>query len=174
MGVYVGFLHFFLIYTLNKKLTYTPCYVLVKKYHIIMKYLKLFENFHRKLQLNEINQHRLSYFPLGKFTLRLMEVFYNKNKYRVKYHDGGVNYDTFDLNAINFNFENDQLHVSFSEKIKDEVEPLINNFFKSELESLKQFQQKRNLNFIGEFDNVIEYPAGSNYGKKIVTLKFDY
>jgi hypothetical protein len=137
-----------------------------------MKHLKLFENFQEKLQLNETKEHTLSNFPLGVFTLRLMESL--RNKYKVKYHDSGVNYNTFHLNAINFNIENDQLHVSFYEKIKDQVEPLINNFFKSELESLKQYQQKRNPNFVGEFDNVIEYPPGSNYGKKIVTLKFDY
>jgi hypothetical protein len=42
----------FLIYILNKKLTYTPCYVLVK-INKIMKHLKLFESFLDKEKLKE-------------------------------------------------------------------------------------------------------------------------
>lgn len=49
MGVYVGFFTFFLIYTLNKKLTYTPCYVLVKNNNYNMKRIKKF---------NELNEHK--------------------------------------------------------------------------------------------------------------------
>lgn len=45
MGVYVGFFDFKLLYILNKKLTYTPCYVLVKNKYCNMKILKTFENF---------------------------------------------------------------------------------------------------------------------------------
>ena len=56
---------------------------------MIMKHLKLFENFQEKLQLNETKEHTLSNFPLGVFTLRLMESL--RNKYKVKYHDSGVN-----------------------------------------------------------------------------------
>lgn len=129
-------------------------------------------NWNQSLNESEIPEWRLSYFPIGKFSMRLMESV--RKTHNVKYHDSGLNHDTFDINAVNFNMENGELHVSFLEKIKNQVEPIIMNFFNDENKALKQFQQERSFRFIGEFDDIIVYPSGPNYGKKIITLKFDY
>ena len=57
MGVYVGFLklNFNIYYELNKKPTYTPCYVLVKKIKIIMKHILRFNESIRDEVRDEIS-----------------------------------------------------------------------------------------------------------------------
>ena len=149
-----------------------------------MKYLKLREQINRvknwKQFLNETALHLLSNSPLGVITIQLhhhlLELEKNgRLKIKTKYHESYPKAENFDLNSINLFVEDDQLYISFIQKFESELKPLIMNFIKEGAEAIEaNFGQKRLPRFIKEYDDLIVFPPGRNYGKKVITLKFDY
>lgn len=130
--------------------------------------------------LNETALHLLSNSSIGVITLQLHHHLlelekHGRLKIKTKYHESYPNAENFDLNSINLFVKDDQLYVSFIQKFESELKPLIMNFIKERAEEIEaNFGQKRLPRFIKEYDDLIVFPPGPNYGKKLITLKFDY